>query len=387
MRAIDHRNGRTPIALTRNAPVAQTELHFLLSQPLGCELGCNGVNGVMHAQAVEFAGVDKMRFACLVAIPFLPGIGREGFTVNRNHLLDRKTKLFGKCKVSFIVSRDSHHGAFAVAHEDVVGNPDFNGFTRERMLDVKARRDALLFHGSHVGFRHAALGAFSNEGLQIRTIFGEVGSEGMFGSDGDERHAHERIGTSRINGEALLFAGQFVREAKRHAFGTANPVLLHAANLFGPAVKRFDVVEEFLRVLRNAEVITRNFALFNNRAGAPAAAFNNLLVGQHSLVDRVPVDDLGLTVGNASFQHLEEQPLVPPIVLGLAGSDFTRPVESKTQGLHLGLHIGDVAVCPRSRLNLFCQGGIFGRQSEGIPAHRRHDVVALHAVEAVHDVI
>ena len=69
----------------------------------------------------------------------------------------------------------------------------------------------------------------------------------MFGSDGDERHAHERIGTSRINGEALLFAGQFVREAKRHAFGTADPVLLHAANLFGPAVKRFRAFQQSRR--------------------------------------------------------------------------------------------------------------------------------------------
>ena len=164
-------------------------------------------------------------------------------------------------------------------------------------------------------------------------------------------------------------------------------MLLHAAHLFGPAVELLQVVEEFLRVLRDPEVVARNFALFNDRARTPAAAFDHLFVGENGLVDRVPVDDLGLAVGNALFEHAQKEPLVPAVVVGLAGGDFARPVEGEAERLHLSLHVGDVAVSPLRGGDLLRERRIFRGQTEGVPAHRGHDVVALHAVEAVHDVV
>ncbi len=59
------------------------------------------------------------------------------------------------------------------------------------------------------------------------------------------------------------------------------------------------MVQQLLRVVGDLQVVAGDFALFHQRAGAPATAINHLLVGQHGLVDRVPVHHLGLAVGNA----------------------------------------------------------------------------------------
>ena len=351
------------------------------------QLRHDGVEGLVEGEAVEFAGIDEVRRFGLFAVPLLPGVEREGFTFLADDLTDREAELLREGEVAFVVGRDAHDGAFAVAHEDVVGDPDFDGGARDRMVDEEARGDALLFHGRHVGFGHAALRAFGDEGLEVVAALRERLGERMLGGDRDEGDAHQGVGTRGVAGELLLRTLELVREGERDAFGAADPVLLHAADLFGPAVELREVVQKLLRVLRDAEVVARDLALFNNRARTPAAAVDHLLVREHGLVDRVPVDDLGLAVGDALFEHLQEHPLVPAVVVGLAGGDLARPVEGETERLHLRLHVGDVVVGPGGRRDVLRDRGVFRRKPEGVPAHRRHHVVPLHAVVPVHDVV
>jgi hypothetical protein len=119
-----------------------------------------------------------------------------------------------------------------------------------------------------------------------------------------------------------------VRERKAHAFALANPVFLHQAHFVGPAVQggfgvaHLHMVEQLLRVIGDLQVVARNFAFFHHCAGAPTFAVNHLFVGQHGLVHRVPVHHLGFAVGDAFFQHLQKQPLVPLVVGGVAGGHF-----------------------------------------------------------------
>ena len=82
------------------------------------------------------------------------------------------------------------------------------------------------------------------------------------------------------------------------------------------------MIEQLLRVVGDLEVVAGDLALFDNRAGAPAFAIDNLLVGQHGLIHRVPVDDLRLSVSDAFLKHLEEQPLVPFVIGGVASGNF-----------------------------------------------------------------
>ena len=209
----------------------------------------------------------------------------------------------------------------------------------------------------------------------------------MLGSDGSERDAHDRVGASRVNTKFFLFTVEFVREGEVDTVGLADPVFLHTADLFGPALKLVEVFQKFFCVLSNSEVVTGNLTFFNDGAASPAASFNHLFVGQNGVVDRVPVHCLGLAVGNAFFEHFQEHPLIPAVVVGLAGRDFARPVEGEAERLHLSLHVGDVGVRPFGRCHFFSDGSVFSWQAEGVPAHRGHDVHAAHTQIAVEDVI
>ena len=255
------------------------------------------------------------------------------------------------------------------------------------MRDVKARGDTLLFHSGHVGFRDRALGAFSDEGLKLRLTLRKALREGMLSGDRHKGHTHHRVGTGRVHSKFLLFPVDFVGEGKVHADTLADPVLLHAAHLFGPAVKLLEIIQKFLGVLGDAQVVTRDFTLFNLCARAPAATVDYLFVGENRLIHRIPVHNLGLAVGNALFEHLEKHPLVPAVVLRTAGRHFARPVKRKPQGPHLFLHVGDVAVGPLRGRDLFAQSGVFCRQPERVPAHGGHHVKALHAAVTVEDVV
>ena len=85
-------------------------------------------------------------------------------------------------------------------------------------------------------------------------------------------------------------------------------------------------------------------------------------------------------------EHLLKRPLRPVVIVGIAGADFTIPVEAKADFVELFaiacnvLLGGDGGVLPR--LN----GILFGRQTVGIVAHGVQDVVAAQTLVAGIDV-
>ena len=255
------------------------------------------------------------------------------------------------------------------------------------MLDAEACRNTFLLHRGHIGFGNGAFAAFVDEGLEFGFVFCQTECKRMLGSNGSERDAHDRVRTCCVNTKFFLFAVEFVREGEVDTVGLADPVFLHAADLFGPALKLVEVFQEFFGVLSNSEVIAGDLTFFNDSAASPAASFDHLFVRQNGVVDRVPVHCLGLAVGNAFLKHFQEHPLIPAVVVRFAGRDFTGPVKSQTERFHLGLHVGDVVVCPFSRSDFLGDGGVFSRQAERVPAHRGHDVHAAHTQVAVKDVI
>src|SRR5690606_20564399 len=130
------------------------------------------------------------------------------------------------------------------------------------------------------------------------------------------------------------------------------------------------------------EVVHGDFALFDQRTGAPAPAIDHLLVGQYGLVYRVPVHGAVLAVDHALLVQTGEQPLLPAVVVGFAGGDFAGPVHGQAQALQLGLHVLDVFVGPLGRRHLVLHGGVLRRHAERIPAHGLQDVLAQHALVA-----
>ena len=204
----------------------------------------------------------------------------------------------------------------------------------------------------------------------------------MLGGDGAEGHAHDGVGACGEYPELFSLAVEFVGEGEAHAGALADPVGLHGLDPLRPARQRVERREQFVGVLGDGQVVAGDLALLDHRAGAPAAAFDDLLVGEHGLVHRVPVHYLGLLVGDALFQHAQEQPLVPLVVLRRASRQLALPVDGESQRLQLFLHVGDVVPGPLRRRHIVLHRGVFGGQAEGVPAHGLQHVAALHPVVA-----
>jgi hypothetical protein len=230
--------------------------------------------------------------------------------------------------------------------------------------------------------------AFLDEGGQLRVAARGVRGQRVLGRHGAEGHAHDGVGAGgehvhlAVADQRAVVAPDVVREGEAHALALADPVFLHQPHLVGPAgegglvVADLDMVQQLLGVVGDLQVVAGDLALFHHGAGAPALAVDHLLVGQHGLVHRVPVHHLGLAVGDALFQHLQEQPLVPLVVLGVAGGDLAAPVDGQPHRLHLLLHVGDVVVGPLGGRHAVLQRRVLGRQAEGVPAHGHEHVVA-----------
>ena len=261
------------------------------------------------------------------------------------------------------------------------------------MRDVKARRHALLLHRREIGFDHAAALAFGDERRDLRIRSRRVRRERMLGRDRAERDAHDRVGARRehvhpaVADEAAALVTDVVREGEAHAFALADPVGLHRLHALRPAGHLVEIREELVGVVGDPQVVHRDLALLDRRAGAPAAAVDHLLVGEHRLVDRVPVDHAGLLVRDALLEHLQEEPLVPAVVRGIAGGELARPVDRPAHRLALLLHVGDVLVRPSRRRHAVLHRRVFGGQPEGVPAHRHQHVVAVHPQMPVHHVV
>ena len=307
-------------------------------------------------------------------------------------MLDRYAVFQGKRKVALIVRRHTHYSAVAVAHQHIVAHPNWHAFAGQWVRYAQASGHALLFHGGHVSLGHAASLAFSDEGLQFRVAFSRQCSQGVLGGDGAEGDAHDGVGAC---GEHIQFSVlnqftrsifDFMRESKTHAGGFANPVFLHHFDALWP-LQAIQILEQHIGVIGNRHVIHGDISLFNHSARAPAFAVNDLFIGQHGLVNRVPVHGACFLVHNAFLKHLQKQPLVPLVVIGFAGGYFLGPVNRQTHRFHLFFHVVDVAVgpgCWRLAVGHRC---VFSWHAERIPPHGHQGVVALHALLANHHIV
>src|ERR1700722_14393007 len=120
---------------------------------------------------------------------------------------------------------------------------------------------------------------------------------------------------------------------------------------------------------------------------APAVAtIYDLLVSEDRAALGTPVDATLFAVGEAAFEHAQEKPLVPAIVFWFASGDFAAPVVAEAEAAQGALKFGDVVVGPDTRMHVVLDGGVFGGQAEGVPAHGMEDVEAAHALDARDDV-
>ena len=72
----------------------------------------------------------------------------------------------------------------------------------------------------------------------------------------------------------------------------------------------------------------------------------------------------------ALVEHQEEEPLRPAVVFGRRRIDFARPIVGASDQLQLSLEVGGVARNGLLGMQSLEQRVVFGRQTEGVPAHR-----------------
>ena len=304
-----------------------------------------------------------------------------------HHAADGDAELAGEGEVALVVAGHRHDGAGAVAGEDVVGDPDGDALAVDGVDGVGTEGHAglLAIGGQTLDLRlaprlcHVRLDRFALCGC------GQLRHQRMLRRQHHEGRAVERV-RSRGEDAQLLAAGVMLRRrgAEDHVgtLGATDPVGLHQPHRLRPLEALEG--EQLVGVVGDAEEPLLQVALDHRRAAAPADAVGafHLLASQHDLVTRAPVDRGHLAVGQAGLQELEEDPLVPAVVLGLTGDDLARPVEGRAHRAQLATHVLDVAHRPLGRMDTALDGGVLRRQAEGIEADGEEHVVAVHAHEA-----
>ena len=213
-----------------------------------------------------------------------------------------------------------------------------------------------------------------------------MGGQGVFRGHHAEGHTHDRIGAGGVDPQFAILPLQRIREGKAHAMALADPIGLHGTNLFGPAIERVEFCQKFLGIGGNAHEPLGDFLPDHGGVATPAAALDDLLVGQDRMVVGAPIDGRGLLVNQVLFQELQEEPLLPAIIFRRAGRQLALPVIAKAQLLELTLHVSDVFVGPVRRMNALAHGGVFGRKPKSIPAHGLKHVFSQHPLVTRHDI-
>ena len=340
--------------------------------------------GLDVRQAVEAAGV---RHHPRAGVSLGHGGGVQVALRRLNHHDDLQPVFLRELEIALIVGRHRHDGSRAVGHQRKIGGVDGHPAAIHGVEAEGAGENALLFVALQ-GLVGAVLAGDPLDKCQDLGLLGfalaQLRHQGVLRRQAHEgRPAHGVLTRGEDRDEPLPV---LERETDLRAGAAADPVLLHGNDFFGPPGQLVAVYQQVLGVARDPEEPLRELFLAHRLAAAPAGSGLHLLVGEHRLAGIAPVDVGLLAEGQPLFVHLQEQPLLPTVVLRPAGGDLPLPVVAEPQALELGAHVGDVGIRPLRRVGLVGDGGIFSRHAEGVPSHGVQHVEPAHALVACHHV-
>ncbi len=206
----------------------------------------------------------------------------------------------------------------------------------------------------------------------------------MLGRQSEERRTEQRVRPCREDGQ--LLPAPVDGERDPGALRAADPVALHRQHALGPRLERVHLVEQRVGVLGDLEEPLGQAPRLDLGAAALAAAVDHLLVREHRLVVRAPLDGRLAPVGEPALEELQEQPLRPAVVLGLGGRDLARPVDRPPHPLHLAADRLDVAVRDLAWVAALLDRRVLGVQTERVVAHRAQHGESLPTPDVREDV-
>jgi len=337
------------------------------------------LNRVLDLEAVEQSGVDHHALGDV-------GVGRLVDVSARDDLDDRQAELLRELPVALVVRGDGHDRAGAVAHQHVVRHPD-RDFPPGRGVD---RAHAVDFDA---GLLLVELGA-----LEVRLVRGELAVErdllevsNLPAVALDQRmlRRHDHVGRAEQRVRPGCEHAQRVpgreRKVDLRALGAADPVALLHLDLLDE-VELVEAVEQFLRVVGDAQHPLALDLAHDLAAATLADAADDLLVRKAHLAARAPVDRHLHLVGEAGLVELQEDPLRPLVVLRVGRRDLAVVVEREPEPLQLRAESLHVFFRDDRRVDAVLDRVVLGRQPERVVADREQHVVALHAPLARDDV-
>src|SRR5882757_1287432 len=171
----------------------------------------------------------------------------------------------------------------------------------------------------------------------------------MRGGEDDGACAVDGVDARGENLDGLDAGNIGYREPDTRADGFADPIALHGDDAIGPgAFEFFQIFKELIGVVSGLQKPLLDFTGLDERVFvAPAVtAVDDLLVGQHGAALRAPVDAALLAIGEATLEHAQKKPLIPTIVLRIAGGDFAAPVVTEAEAAQHALKFVNVVAGP-----------------------------------------
>ena len=165
--AVNERDRRAPIALPRNAPIAQPP-HCLSRAPTA-RFGAldHGCLGIRHRHAVQKIGVHQGAGAGVGLIALKHGRGVGAVYHNADH---RQGIFAAEIKVALVMCGHAHDGAGTVIHQHEIGDVNRQSLAGEGVRDLQPGVKTQLLHRFHLGGGGAALFAQFDESGDISLI-------------------------------------------------------------------------------------------------------------------------------------------------------------------------------------------------------------------------
>ena len=251
--AMDHRDRAAPVALPRDAPVAQPIRGLAAADAEPLEARDDALLGACHVEPVEEAGIDHPAVAQirLVADREALGIGAR----RQDHGDHRQAVFAGELEIALVVRRAAEDGAGAVLHEHEVGDVDRQRDPFDQgVLAAEAGIEADLLGALERLLAGGGRGAFGDERREPGVARRERHAQGVIGRDRHEARAEQRVRPGREHLEIVVAAVDL--EPHAGADRAADPALLHGPDLVGPALEAGQRLEQLLAVVGDPEGTT-----------------------------------------------------------------------------------------------------------------------------------
>ena len=329
VRAVNDRNGGTPVTLAGNQPVTETVVDAAFTYAEAFNFIADRCHGFRIGHAVKLAAVNHDAV-------FFIGIGHifqfqfPVFRLDDQNLGDIVFR--GELPVTGVMGRHAHNRAGTVIKQYVVGDPDLDLMAHQGMHAVKTGIHTEFFTGAGSTFNVAGIAHFIAESTEFR--FPGIPLQHFFNNRMLRRnyhkgHALDRVGAGRIYGQFFIQGRNIKTEFQ--TFTAADPVFLHDLYTFRPAGDLLQILQQFIRIIRNFKEPLAQLFFMNFVLAAPAFSVFYLLVGQYGIAVVAPVYGRILFNSQSPFVEQFKEPFRPFIIIRFTGNGFPVPVIGQPQ--------------------------------------------------------